>query len=888
MIAERLENAFAERISLDGRWTLEIGDQAGEITVPGTWEAEGYSDVQGPARYRRTVFVPANWHAARIQIQFGAVSYFAEVFVNGQPAGSHEGLWTAFACDITDAIRTGEDNTIEVSVIKAGDDSDRFPYRESLVGFIPYVSSTFGGLWQSVEMIAFHETAFTDVRVQTDWSLATLHTSAKVTGGTGHDIITASLYSPESGQLCATETGSPDNGNVTITLTIPAEMRQAWSPEHPLRYRLVIETKGAQVERLIGLRQLTHHGEQLLFNERPFHLRGVLSWGWAPEARAPLFSDDEIRACFRQVRKLGCNVFKLCLFVPPQRLFEIADEEGMLLWLELPMWYQRFTPHLRAQVQVEYTDILAQVGHHPSIVLVSLGCELGEAMADSALIAEMDALARTHIHDALICDNSGSGEAYGGQFGDFADFVDYHFYSELHNFVPLCDHFQRDWRPARPWIFGEFCDNDDYRDPVMLRDANGNRPSWRDLLGKDGGIHRWAYRDQEARMSAIRADGNFPFTDTDLQMTSRAGSFAVRKLVLEHTRLRRNIGGYIITGLRDTPMSSSGLFDDHNLPKFNPDAFRSFNAENVLLLERGRARVWQNGGDRPAQLDRFNHRAGTRIRYVVVLANTTAIHAHRLTWRLTSAGTVIDEGQLTIGTLYNPGGLQEIAGFEVTMPQSTGAFKGTLEVTLWHADGRIDNRWAQFGYPEPNWAGAHFDEALGFAPVITATSPGDAQVRITSQWTAELAEWVKQGGRGLVLQPDAGILPTHTLPFWREAVKLFYPHPALEDFPHSGSADMQCYSLANDRVFDRTMLRHVLESTMGERVVLTPVIGRLDARLFTMKDYVVEAKHGTGRVIFSSLRHADGRGDQAEGFASNFAGQHLLNCLVRWLYQAPA
>jgi len=887
MIAERLENAFAERISLDGRWKLEIGNQAGEVTVPGAWEAEGYSDVQGPMHYRRTVFVPADWQGARIQIQFGAVSYLAEIFVNGQAVGIHEGLWTAFACDITDAIRPGEDNTIEVSVIKAGDDSDRFPYRETLVGFIPYVSSTFGGLWQSVALIAFREAAFTDVRVQTEWSSGTVHISARVVGGIPDGVVTARLYLPDETQPCVSVKLSSEEG-IAGTLIIPAEMRHAWSPEHPSRYRLVVETEGAQIERQIGLRQLTHHGEHLLFNERPFHLRGVLSWGWTPEARAPLFSDDEIRACFRQVRELGCNLFKLCLFVPPPRLFEIADEEGMLLWLELPMWYQRFTPHFRAQVQLEYTGILAQVAHHPSIVLVSLGCELGEAMADTALIAEMDALARTHIHDALICDNSGSGEAYGGQFGDFADFVDYHFYSELHNFAPLCDHFQRDWRPARPWIFGEFCDNDDYRDPVLLRDADGKRPSWRDLLGKDGGIHRWAYRDQEARMSAIRADGDFPFTDADLQATSRAGSFVVRKLILEHTRSRGNIGGYVITGLRDTPMSTSGLFDDHNLPKFDPDAFRSFNAENVLVLERGRARVWQNGGDRPARLDRFNHRAGTRIRFVTVLANTTAIHAHRLTWRLTSADTVIDEGQLTIESLYNAGGLQEVATFEVMMPQSTVAVMGTLEVTLWHADGRIDNRWSQFWYPEPDWSDVHFDKALGFAPVIAATSTGDAPVRITSHWTSELAQWVKQGGRAVVLQPDAGILPTHTLPFWRESVKLLYPHPALEGFPHSGSADMQCYSVANDRVFDRATLRPVLESMLGERVVLTPVIGRLDARLFTVNDYVVEAKPGAGRVVFSALRHADGRGDQAESFASNSAGQHLLNCLVRWLYQAQA
>ena len=37
-------------------------------------------------------------------------------------------------------------------------------------------------------------------------------------------------------------------------------------------------------------------------------------------------------------------------------------------------------------------------------------------------------------------------------------------------FTPLMDHFRRDWRAPRPWIFGEFCDADDYRDlaPQLL------------------------------------------------------------------------------------------------------------------------------------------------------------------------------------------------------------------------------------------------------------------------------------------------------------------------------------------------------------------------------------------------------------------------------------
>ena len=144
-----------------------------------------------------------------------------------------------------------------------------------------------------------------------------------------------------------------------------------------------------------------------------------------------------------RVRALGYNMVKLCLFVPSQLYFDIADEEGMLLWLELPMWLPNVTDRLRTQAPGEYHDILMQAHTHPSIVIYSLGCELGAAV-DDKLLSDLNDILRTMTSGILACDNSGSGEAYGGLAFDFADFNDYHFYCDLHNFNPLLDHFRRD------------------------------------------------------------------------------------------------------------------------------------------------------------------------------------------------------------------------------------------------------------------------------------------------------------------------------------------------------------------------------------------------------------------------------------------------------------
>ena len=102
-------------------------------------------------------------------------------------------------------------------------------------------------------------------------------------------------------------------------------------------------------------------------------LRGVLSWGWDPDLIAPNYGDDAIRAELRRVRELGFNLVKLCLVVHNRRYYEIADEEGVFLWQEWPMWLPLVTPELRQQAPAEYAALMRLTRQHPSVVLYSVG-----------------------------------------------------------------------------------------------------------------------------------------------------------------------------------------------------------------------------------------------------------------------------------------------------------------------------------------------------------------------------------------------------------------------------------------------------------------------------------------------------------------------------------
>lgn len=882
------ENQLAERLSLDGEWQIELAGRVGSIRVPGVWERQDFSvDADGPAIYTRSMDVPADWLGAQIDLRFGAVSYFVEVCVNGQHVGQHEGLWTAFALDVTDAIQPGRPNIFELRITKPSNHEDGdYPYRGVLVGFIPYVSTTFGGPWQSIELVAHYAPAWQDVLIAPDWHTGQVRISASVSGECiGYTARTEIL--DQAGQVVVSHTQILADHNAAVSALLVVEKPESWSPQSPYLYhlRIQLDREGQPValtERRFGFRQLDAQGDQLRFNGVPVCLRGILSWGWDPNTLAPTPSDDAIRDEFRRVRELGFNMVKLCLFVPWSRVFEIADEEGVFLWLELPMWYQIMDDHLREQAVLEYPDILAAVHHHPSIVIYSLGCELGAHMADAALLDRLNSIARRMTRGVMICDNSGSGEAYAGLDFDFADFNDYHFYCDLHYFTPLLDHFRRDWRPERPWIFGEFCYTDDYRSPAELADASGDRPWWRDLLGVSGGIHRWAYRDQEARMQAL----NSPFTDMELMQISRQQSFVVRKATLEMVRSRRGMGGYVITGLRDTPISTSGVFDDLGRSKFEPGTFRMFNADAVLALEQGRARVWKNG-DRPAYQDRFNHRAGEIVSLRVVLNHTQdQWQGGELRWWLHRPdGSCHAQGTAEAGPV--PAGLpREIARLDWIAPEVEGAEQWTLEVEL---AGLISNRWPLWFYPSiPDWPDglSIYDPAgclRGYEPIprIEAISAAH-DVCITSQWTPPVQEYAEAGGRLILIQQGQGGLPVVSTDFWGESITLLHEHPILSKFPHQGYADMQFYHLAADYAFDTAQLPAALPSGTD----VTPVIQRLNARVFALADYLVELRTGAGCVLASTLHFAAGQGDQTRSLYDNVAGHYLLWQMVQYLSQA--
>lgn len=908
-------NALLPTIDLAGRWQFRLGMTApwGEITVPGCWEAQGYgNDSDGPAYYRREVLIPAEWQGESIWLECDAVSYAATIRCNGRQVGKHIGLWTPFQIDLTGAAQPGALNTIEVEVWKPANHPPdpalavtaeinpapaRYPLRTTLAGFLPDVATTFGGLWQGVRLRC-GASGFQGVQASPDPTTGAVRVSgdffytAPPTPAAG---LTIQLSIAQGEREVARLFRPLTSKHFDLTLHVPHFQR--WSPATPHCYRLfLVVRQGSRLlathELPVAFRRLTAVGEQLLLNDTPIALRGVLSWGWDAAVIAPYYTAEAVRAEIRRVKAQGFNLIKLCLFIPNQSYYEIANEEGILLWQEWPLWLPDLTPTVRQQVVAEYAEYMRLTQHHPAVVLYSLGCELDQA-ADAELLGQLNQLVRSAVRDVLICDNSGSGEAYGGLAVDFADFTDYHTYGELHFLEATLDNWRRDWQPVRPWIFGEFCDADGFRDRDELMVANGGVPPW--WMSTANPTHRWrpevrALVEAPARLQAAA----LPFTDAELVRIAAEQALMVRKYTLETVRKRNAVQGYVITGLRDTPIATSGIFDDFDRPKWEPARFRLFNDDALLMVEVSRSRHWHHGGDRAARLDLHNWWADEVGQFSVMLNQATAatVTSGRVQWQLLDPqGEPVATGELRTTQPVPPGRPIGIGVITLRLPARATPQQYCLQLHFTSQEVQCRNTWPLWAYPQPA-AGqpecVRYDPAAlladfaAWGPVVDELTDQVEPVIVTSMLDRAVVEQLSAGGRVLLLAQTSAL--AHHLPFWREAVKLIMPHPLWNHFPHQGFVDHQFFGLATDLAFDPARLL----AQLPPGAVYTPVLRRLDARAFTIADYLVEITVGKGRLFACTLRLQGGAGVQPTGLAHHVAGRHLLTTLLDQLADCSA
>ena len=591
--------------SLDGAWEFRHeSDAAPRIaTVPAPWQAN-FADLRqtsGRATYKQRFSCPEEVEGKETVLRFGAVSYMAEVRVNGVEIGSHEGGYLPFDCIIPPHLLNAV-NEVEVSCLLP-DGSDN----PEGIGFaeIPHGKQSWygpiGGIWQSVTLETRDPAHLEHCAITAD--LATGGVTIRLTlppaaiGATAELTITdAGGKTVASGKIAVKDTEASGH------LTVPAVL--AWSPDAPHLYTLdVAITRDGTLDltrHSFGFRSIETRDGKILINGQPFYMRAALDQDYYPEGICTppslAFLEDQLR----KAKALGLNMLRCHIKIPDPRYYEVADRLGMLIWTEIPN-VATFTEASAQRLRDTMQGILHRDGNHPCIVIWTLinedwGTRLTGDPAHRAWLKDTFDWLKALDPTRLVCDNS----PCNGNFHVKGDLDDFHYYRSVPERRAEWDALTREFAGTAAWTWTPYGDGVrtgkepkivsefgvwGLPDPAKVTLANAE-PWWMET-GQgwgDGAAYPHGIQARYQGLGMSTVFGGFEHFITQVQWYQ----FANLKYQIEAMRSYPQIMGYVITEFTDVHWESNGLLDMNRNPRVFHDRFAEINADVVIVPRAAR------------------------------------------------------------------------------------------------------------------------------------------------------------------------------------------------------------------------------------------------------------------------------------------------------------
>lgn len=349
------EKKYFERTSFDG--SIEV-PFCPESALSGI----GHTDFINACWYAREIEIPENALTGRVLLHFGAVDYEANVYVNGQKAGTHKGGFISFCLDITDYVTAGK-NTLVVHARDNTKDPMIPSGKQSMVTFSKgcyYTRST--GIWQTVWMEFVPRNYIKNFRITPDIVNGYVIVEADVVG---EGVLNATAT--YKGNYMAN--GARFTGGNTVTLSMKLKELHLWEVGNGRLYDLELEFAGDKVHTYFGMREVRIDGRKVLINGKSVYQRLVLDQGLYPDG---IYTAKDEQALINDIEislAAGFNGARL-----HQKIFEPlflyhADRLGYIVWGEFPNWGLDHTdPASVLSFMPEWAEEIARDYNHPAIV----------------------------------------------------------------------------------------------------------------------------------------------------------------------------------------------------------------------------------------------------------------------------------------------------------------------------------------------------------------------------------------------------------------------------------------------------------------------------------------------------------------------------------------
>ena len=396
--------------SLDGPWSLTLDlfgeglDQnwpALDEEPPGAWDTPRDYDVRGG----ETVAVPSCWNlqrpewryfegigwytrdfdwqperaGERVMLAVGAAAYEARIYLNGQPLGRHRGGSTPFSVELTQSLVEGR-NRIQIAV-----DNRRLSSRIPPERFDWF---NYGGLYREIGLVRLPPVFIREASLSLvpDGACCTVLAQVSLSDPVDGE---ATVSVPELGlDLRVPITAGVGSAVVAVTPIL-------WSPATPKLYRVATRFGTDEVVDRIGFREIRASGQQLFLNGQPLFLRGICVHE-DDIALGKATTETDIRRRFQHARALNANFLRLAHYPHHERVARIADEEGLLLWEEIPVYWEVdfASEDTWRDAANQLSELIRRDRNRASVILWSVGNETPDSPERTRFLGRLAELAR--------------------------------------------------------------------------------------------------------------------------------------------------------------------------------------------------------------------------------------------------------------------------------------------------------------------------------------------------------------------------------------------------------------------------------------------------------------------------------------------------------------
>lgn len=413
----------------------------GEILVPFAVESSlsGVGKTVGADQalwYERSFTVPSSWKGKDVMLNFGAVDWQCDVWVNDVKVGAHKGGFTPFSINVTQALAAKGDNVLKVRV---WDPTDRgYQPRGKQVERpegIWYTPVT--GIWQTVWLEPVAKSHITGLRIQSDIDANTLTVGGEASHTGGVLLVEAKVF--DDGR----EVGSGKSINGESVVIAMPDGAKLWSPDSPNLYDLEVTLydNGKAVDKVksyAAMRKFSTKRDadgivRLQLNNKDLFQFGPLDQGWWPDG---LYTAPSYEAMVYDVDKTkdwGFNMIRKHIKVEPATWYTYCDRKGIIVWQDMPSgdngpeWQNRRyfdgiekqrSPESEATYHREWKEIMDCLYNYPCI---STWIPFNEAWGQFKT-PEITAWTKAYDPSRLV------NPASGGNFYTCGDILDLHNY----------------------------------------------------------------------------------------------------------------------------------------------------------------------------------------------------------------------------------------------------------------------------------------------------------------------------------------------------------------------------------------------------------------------------------------------------------------------------